>query len=304
MNSKQAKSISIIDLLHNLNCEPTKKLNNDIWFNSPLHTEKTSSFKVDTNKNIWYDHGIGKGGNIIDFVVIYYNCNFSEALSKISSIVNNTDNSFLRVQPLKDISNYDNYDKKNVIVKNSNPDNTDKKNVGIIKVQNLQNKALINYVNSRGINTDIATKYIKEIYWINQKSNKSNFGLCFKNDTGGYEIRNSILKLNIGGKSITTIKGMDLTKVSIFEGFMDYLTALIYFKIDRFKGTVIILNSISLLDRTIPLLKDKLVYAFLDNDRAGKKALSTIKDNNINILDCSNYYKDYKDFNDLLMNES
>lgn len=284
MNSKQAKSISIIDLLHNLNCEPTKKLNNDIWFNSPLHTEKTSSLKVDTNKNIWYDHGIGKGGNIIDLVVIYYNCNFSEALSKISSIVNHTDNSFLRVQPLKD------FDRTT----------TPTKKQEYQKVQNLQNKSLINYINSRGISTDIATKYIKEIYWINQNSNKSNFGLCFKNDIGGYEIRNSILKLNIGGKSITTIKGIDLTKVSIFEGFMDYLTALIYFKIDRFKGTVIILNSVALLDKTIPLLKDKLVYAFLDNDRAGKKALSTIKDININILDCSNYYKDYKDFNEFL----
>lgn len=284
MNSQQAKSISIIDLLHNLNCEPTKKLNNDFWFNSPLHTEKTSSLKVDTNKNIWYDHGIGKGGNIIDLVVIYYNCNFSEALSKIASIVNHTNNSFLKVQHLKD------FDRTT----------TPTKKQEIQKVKDLQNKALINYVNSRGINTDIATKYIKEIYWINQKSNKSNFGLCFKNDTGGYEIRNSILKLNIGGKSITTIKGIDLTKVSIFEGFMDYLTALIYFKIDRFKGTVIILNSVALLDKTIPLLKDKLVYAFLDNDRAGKKALNTIKDNNINVLDCSNYYKDYKDFNEFL----
>jgi len=285
MNSQQAKSISIIDLLYTLNCEPTKKLNNDLWFNSPLHTEKTSSLKVDTNKNIWYDHGIGKGGNIIDLVVSMYNCNFSEALSRIANIVNHTNNYFLRVEPLKD------FDRTTIPTKKQE----------IQKVQDLQNKALISYVNSRGINTDIATKYIKEIYWINQKSNKSNFGLCFKNDIGGYEVRNSILKLNIGGKSITTIKGIDLTKVSLFEGFMDYLTALIHFKIDRFQGTVIILNSIALLERTIPLLKDKLVYTFLDNDRAGKKALSTLKDNNINILDCSNYYKDYKDFNESLI---
>jgi len=284
MNSKQAKSISIINLLHNLNFEPTKKLNNDLWFNSPLHTEKTSSLKVDTNKNIWYDHGIGKGGNIIDLVVNIYNCNFKDALVKIQDIMKFTNNSTLTV-PIQ-------YIPSSTI--------TPPKKQEIQKVQNLQNKALIKYVNSRGISTDIATKYIKEIYWINQKSNKSNFGLCFKNDTGGYEIRNSILKLNIGGKSITTIKGIDLSKLSIFEGFIDYLSALMYFKIKKFQGTVIILNSLALLNKTIPLFKNKKVYSFLDNDKAGIRALELLRNSNLDLVNCSTYYKNSKDFNEFI----
>jgi DNA primase len=49
-----------------------------------LRQEKEASFKVHKNKNVWYDHGIAKGGNLVDFVTEYYRCNVSEALQKFS----------------------------------------------------------------------------------------------------------------------------------------------------------------------------------------------------------------------------
>lgn len=36
---------------------------------SPLRRENTPSFKVNAAKNLWYDHGAGRGGTIIDLAM-------------------------------------------------------------------------------------------------------------------------------------------------------------------------------------------------------------------------------------------
>lgn len=38
---------------------------NSVWYKSPFRTEKEASFKVDLHKELWYDFGLGKGGDII-----------------------------------------------------------------------------------------------------------------------------------------------------------------------------------------------------------------------------------------------
>jgi hypothetical protein len=48
--------------------------NQDHWYLSPLREEKTPSFKVDRRINVWYDHGTGKGGDLIDFGTLFYRC--------------------------------------------------------------------------------------------------------------------------------------------------------------------------------------------------------------------------------------
>jgi len=286
MNSTQAKSILITDLLYKLNHEPIKTSNYELWYLSPLHEEDTPSFKIDINKNVWYDHGIGKGGNIIDFVMILFSCSFSEALKKISSIVNYGDGVPFSFHQQKRTPK-------------SHKTLAAQSQMTIKKVQSLQNPALINYItNTRCIDIKIAQKYLLEIYWINPNTNKSNFGLAFKNNTDGYEVRNSLLKLNIGGKDITLIKGKDNTKVSVFEGFMDFLSALVFFKIDEFKGDIFILNSLSSLERSLETInKYKIIYSFLDNDEAGKVALMKLRARCQGVQDCSNYYEKSKDFN-------
>jgi len=292
VNSTQAKSILVSDLLYKINYEPTKTSNKELWYLSPLHKEDTPSFKIDINKNVWYDHGLGKGGNIIDLVMILFNCNFSQALSKISSIVNNGD-----VVPFS----FHQQKRTN----KSHKTLAAQSQMIVKKVQSLQNPALINYItNDRCIDIEIAQKYLLEIYWINPNTKKSNFGLAFKNDSDGYEVRNSIVKLNIGGKDTTLIKGKDTTKVSVFEGFMDYLSALVFFKIDTFKGDVLILNSLSLLDKSIEGLNTyKIIYSFLDNDDAGKTATINLTARVKGLKNCSYFYKDNKDFNDKLVNK-
>ena len=76
--SLEAKQIDLVDYLAALGHQPQKIRNQDYWYLSPFRDEKTPSFKVNRSKNVWYDHGIGKGGNLIDFGIIYFNCSVSE----------------------------------------------------------------------------------------------------------------------------------------------------------------------------------------------------------------------------------
>jgi DNA primase len=66
----EARQMDIVSYLSTLGYEPAKIRNFDYWYLSPLRSEKTPSFKVNRKLNLWYDHGIGKGGNVIDFAIL------------------------------------------------------------------------------------------------------------------------------------------------------------------------------------------------------------------------------------------
>ena len=64
MTIQEIKAIQISNFLASKGYEPINRKGNKWWYLSPLHTEKTASFKVDLTKNVWYDFALGKGGNI------------------------------------------------------------------------------------------------------------------------------------------------------------------------------------------------------------------------------------------------
>ena len=66
MNIDQIKKIKLQDFLATIDCKPAKQCGVNLMYLSPLRTEKHASFKVNTELNLWYDFGIGRGGNIID----------------------------------------------------------------------------------------------------------------------------------------------------------------------------------------------------------------------------------------------
>ena len=82
--SLEAKQIDLVDYLAALGHRPQKIRNKDYWYLSPLREEKTPSFKVNRSLNAWYDHSIGKGGNLIDFGILYFNCTVSDLLQHLS----------------------------------------------------------------------------------------------------------------------------------------------------------------------------------------------------------------------------
>jgi len=191
MNTNQARQIDIVDFLNLNHIQPIKQTGDDYWYISPYREEKTASFKVNRVKNLWYDHGAGEGGNIIDLVLKIENCNVKEALSilegniSVSSVHRNRQISLLK-------------------------DNTSSQKQEILRVTILSNIALLDYIKSRNIDIVIAKKYLLEIYYRYDKKNY--FALAFKNDSGGYEIRSKYFKGTIGTKNITTIKGKEKQK--------------------------------------------------------------------------------------------
>src|SRR5688500_6583607 len=84
-NCPEANQIDLIDYFERLGYKPEKISGNDYWYMSPLRNEGTASFKVNRKLNLWYDHGIGKGGTLIDFVAIYHSCSVKDALAKVDS---------------------------------------------------------------------------------------------------------------------------------------------------------------------------------------------------------------------------
>jgi len=82
---QQAKQIDIVEYLEKLGYRPQNIRNNDYWYLSPLRQEKEPSFKVNRKLNMWYDHGLGKGGSLIDFGILFYNSPMKLQSSKVFS---------------------------------------------------------------------------------------------------------------------------------------------------------------------------------------------------------------------------
>ena len=64
MELEQIRRISLVGFLEDLGHMPVSRKGNDVWFRSPFRNERTASFKVDTQRNVWFDFGLGKGGDI------------------------------------------------------------------------------------------------------------------------------------------------------------------------------------------------------------------------------------------------
>ncbi len=60
---------------------PTRSTEKEAWFLSPFRPETQASFKVSKKLNRWYDHGAGKGGNVIDLICQINKSSVREALS-------------------------------------------------------------------------------------------------------------------------------------------------------------------------------------------------------------------------------
>lgn len=277
LNCEKARNISIVKTLENLGHFPKKESEKEAWFLSPFRSETQASFKVSKKMNCWYDHGQGKGGNVIDLIMQLKDYTTSESLDFLS---NNIDSFSFHQQ---------------TIFIESVPE---EKSYEIIQVSNLKNNALIEYLKSRKIDIDVAKKYCKEVYY--KIENKTYFAIAFANNSGGFEIRNKYFKGSLGTKDITILKN-STNCITIFEGFIDFLSYKTLYKFQKKKEDYLILNSISFIEKAIPELKNyNEKISCLDNDNAGKMATYSLKKNCENILDCSFVYYEHNDLNDYL----
>ena len=279
MNCKKAKLIDLVSYLKKQGFRIGKTNTKEVWFYSPFRSnEKTPSFKVDINKNIWYDFGEGAGGTIIDFLTKHNNCSIKESLVILF------EDSFSFHQQ-----------KKQVIIE---PEPT----YSIEKVTELTNQNLLNYLMSRKIDLQFAKRFCFQVHY-SFPNGKENYGIAFMNDVGGFEIRHEFFKGCLGSKEITTINNSS-DVVSIFEAWFDFLSYLTLKK-EIPKENFIILNSTSMVGKAIALLDNYIeIKLMLDNDDAGNRATDIIeKSVNIKITDKRIHYKNYNDLNEFLMNQ-
>ena len=281
---KEIKSIPLATFLSQLGHEPTMRKESRLWYLSPLRQEHTSSFKVETTLNCWYDFGIGIGGNIIDLATeLYHSTDLRYLMSCIAdrcavpSVQTVTSTSFQRhsAPGFKDIS-----------------------------VVPLRSRALVAYLQERGIPAQIAMANCQQIHY--SCRGKRYYAVAFENQSNGYEMRNRYFKGCIAPKDISIRKVRDgpSTECAMFEGFIDYLSAITLGLING--ADAIILNSVSNVNKAISVLKDyTAINCYLDNDSAGKTALAELTAiYGSTVIDRSTLYSGFCDLNEYLTHQS
>ncbi|PZR14739.1 MAG: hypothetical protein DI539_18705 [Flavobacterium psychrophilum] len=151
----------------------------------------------------------------------------------------------------------------------------------------------------------VGKRYLKEAILLNNNRNTKIHALCLANEAEGHEIRNKVIQASIGAKGISFIRGtvVPAQEAHVFEGFMDFLSAVVI-RGKVFEGDVIILNSAACLPQAFPYLREytyKKLHSWLDNDNAGMSATKTLKE----FADAQGYefearndlYAPYKDVN-------
>ncbi len=275
---EEVKNTDIVDYLLSLGYKPSKVTRNDYWYLSPFRDETTPSFKVNRNMNRWYDFGEGKGGNIIDFGILYHNCSVKELLIKFSS-------------PFS-------FQQQNVY---KNKEDEEAKKIKVIKEREISSFLLIRYLHKRRIPIDIAKKFCSEIDY--ELYGKNYYAIGFKNDAGGYELRNEKFKAGSSPKDITLIKN-SVEKLTVFEGFFNFLSYLaIHHKQEQPNTNFLILNSTSFFQKSLPLMEShKSVHLYLDCDTTGQKCIQkALEIDKQKFIDERQLYKNYKDLNDWIM---
>lgn len=86
MNIAQTKQIDIVDFLKAIGCFPTRETACAAWFRAPYREDMTPSFKVNKNRNIWYDFGLARSGDIIDLGILIYHTN---DISRVLKLIEN-----------------------------------------------------------------------------------------------------------------------------------------------------------------------------------------------------------------------
>lgn len=277
MNCKQFNSIKLEEILVSLGHHPTKQNGKEAWYRNPFATENQASFKLDKRNNIWYLHSEGIGGNNIDFMKKYLKSSVKEVLEWTEK------------------QNFSSFQPQNVIQKQ----NSLNQNYQITEIKELQNENLKKYLHQRGL-SQIIYPLIKEVHFTIGEKNLYTIG--FENRSGGWELRNSFYKGSLLKKDISLINLNNQTEnknVAVFEGFTDALS-FVEMK-PFFNGDLLVMNSVSLLNRTKEYLKNySEINLFLDNDKAGENCKNEILKSFPEAKDYTEIYALYKDLNDYL----
>jgi hypothetical protein len=169
--------------------------------------ERTPSFKIEKGTNHWVDFGKCEGltnGSIIDFGIEFYSCSVTEFLERLSS-----DMGLSQVPRQSEISR---------------PPKQKESPLKITEVRPLSSPKLQHYLASRGISFSVAQAWCSQVEYRIGRSCFTAIG--FKNDEGGFDLRNPSCKHASVPKTYRLISPPAAVELNVFEAFMDFLIRL------------------------------------------------------------------------------
>jgi hypothetical protein len=272
LSCEQAKQIDMVDYLAALGYNPSKVKKDEYWYCSPLRDERTPSFKVNRKQNVWYDHGTGQGGNMVDFGVLYHHCSVKELLEKL-------DGNLSFHQPIK-----------------QDPAPVESP-IKILSEKTIVSLPLLRYLKQRRIAENIAKKYCSEITFA--IGGRVNSAIGFRNDEGGYELRNQWYKGSSSPKAVTSFDN-GTKELAVFEGFFNFLSYQSISQQEHFMpSNCLVLNSTSFFEKSRQFMEshDK-AHLFLDRDKTGQKFTQAALSWSKKYQDESHLYNGYNDLNE------
>jgi hypothetical protein len=270
---ERARSFPLERALAKLGHFPAKTTPKEAWFLSPFRSETQASFKVCKKLNRWYDHGAGKGGNVIDLICQINRFSVKDTLLFLSE----DEPLFSFQQPL-------------IFEKEKSKD----EKVIITNVKPISHPGLLGYLKSRNVQISIAKSYCKEVHYT-FKGNPY-FAIGLQNESGGWELRNKYLKNCTSPKDVTHIQNGH-QKLTITEGMFDLLSIVDYIGVLRQKSDFLVMNSTVFIEKTMSILKGySSIELYLDNDYNGRSCTEKLMKHR-GAKDMSLIYKGHKDMN-------
>lgn len=294
MNVAQAKQLHLKDVLSRLGYEAQREDKGEHWYLSPFREEQDASFKITRDGKGWYDHGAGHGGNILDFVIRYYHLpdnGIQKALQKLDRLLGTSSSQTDLYVPTKP---------SEAVFEPVRTDSDIASPIQVETISPLRRRTLIRYLTGRGIPVKLARPYVQQIDY--HYGGQSYFALAFASDSGGYELRNAHFKGCYQKKDITTLRINGSDGVAVFEGFMDFLTAIAYTGRPP-RQHVIVMNSGSMRERAVAAIQGlavRQVHLYLDHDPSGRDLTRYFTESlpGCEVVDGSGLYAGYKDWND------
>ena len=273
------RQISLTDFLAQLGHEPVRRSGNELWYRAPYRSERTPSFRVNVAKRLWYDFGLGKGGDI--FMLAGEFVRSGDFMARARFIAETARMPLVASE-------------KPLFL----PEPSEPAFEGVEAVPLLRS-TLTDYLAERGIPYAVAYRHCCRLNY--GVRGKRYFAVGFPNVAGGYEIRSRYFKGCVPPKDVSLIKPEDTAPdvCSVFEGFMDFLSAA---TLGLETGDCLVLNSVSNVEKAMRYLDGYgHIDCYLDRDEAGRRTLEMLKGHyEERVCDRSALYDGCKDLNEYL----
>ena len=274
------RRIPLADFLARLGHEPVRRSGNELWYIAPYRGERTPSFRVNVAKQLWYDFGLGKGGDIFTLAGEFIGS--GDFMEQVKFIAETARVPFAAME------------KPQFLPKPSEPAFEGVEAVPLLR------SPLTDYLEERGIPYAVASHHCFRLNY--GVRGKRYFAIGFPNMAGGYEVRSRHFKGCIPPKDVSLVK-LENTAAdvcSVFEGFMDFLSAATLGIVGN--GDSLVLNSVSNVEKAMKHMDAYgRINCFLDRDEAGRRTLDVLgKRHGGRVCDRSALYDGCKDLNEYL----